>query len=135
MDLIKTAPQKERAQSMLKMTLLIEKRINLQDRKTMCALIIADYYEIIKELLTAFMLIEGYKVLNHKDLIEYSAENYRILTKNEISSIDTLRILRNRISYEGYNTDPSYLTRNETRFKGIITKLRAKILKNAVARI
>ncbi len=56
---------------------LIEERIKLQNRKRMTALIISDYYEIIKELLTALLLLDGYKTLSHKDLIDYIEKNYK----------------------------------------------------------
>ena len=63
MDLIKITPDKE--------------RIKLQDRKRMTALILSDYYEIIKELSTALLLLDGYKTLSHKDLIDYVNTNYK----------------------------------------------------------
>ena len=46
MELIRIAPDKEKARNILKMVSLIEERIMEQDRKRMAALIISDYYEI-----------------------------------------------------------------------------------------
>ena len=66
MGLIKITPNKERARSILEMTKLISERIKSQDKIKMASLIISDYYEIIKELITAVLLIEGYKTLGHK---------------------------------------------------------------------
>ncbi len=129
MDLIKVTPDKERVRSILKMTELIEKRIKIQDKETMAALILVDYYEIIKELLTALLLLDGYKTLSHKDLIEYLDQNYAEFGKHEISVMDDLRVLRNRIAYEGFFVDSSYLKRNEKIFKIIIQKLRQLIKK------
>jgi len=124
MDLIRISPDIERARNILKMVALIQERIKTQDRIVMSALIIADYYEVIKELITAILLIDGYKTLSHKDLIEYIREKYKEFTANEISILDDLRIMRNRVSYEGFFVEPSYLNRNESLFKLTIKKLK-----------
>jgi len=124
MDLIKITPDKERAKSILKMTSLIEERIKRQDRKKMAALIIADYYEIIKELVTAILLIDGYRTLSHRDLVDYLKKRYPEFSEYEITLLNDLRILRNRVAYEGFFIQPTYLIRNESAFKAIIRKLR-----------
>jgi len=124
MDLIKITPDNEKARSILKMTELIEERINNQDRKKMGALITADYYEILKELITAVLLMDGYKTLIHRDLIEYLREKYKEFSSYELSFLDDLRVLRNRISYEGFFIEPSYLGRNESLLKSLILKLK-----------
>jgi len=123
MELIKITPDKEKARSIVKMVSLIKERIKKQERDKMAALIIADYYEIIKELITAILLIDGYKTLSHKDLIDYIKEKYKEFSIHEISVLDDLRVLRNRIAYEGFFIEPSYLERNEPLFKEIIGKL------------
>ena len=76
----------------------------------MAALIISDYYEIIKEMITAILLLDGCKTLSHKDLIDYLKENYKEITSHELSLLDELRVLRNRIAYEGFFIEPSLLT-------------------------
>ncbi|MEK6861000.1 MAG: hypothetical protein AABY07_03425 [Nanoarchaeota archaeon] len=128
MEIIKITPDKERAKSILKMTCLIEERIKIQNKEKMAALIITDYYEIIKELITAILLIDGYKILSHKDLIDYLKEKYfDKFNAYDVSVLDDLRILRNRIAYEGFFVEPSYLDRNETVFTKIIKKLKELI--------
>ena len=124
MDLIKITPNKERAISILKMIFLFEERIKTQDKLKMASLILADYYEIIKELATAILLVDGYKTLSHKDLIDYLEERYSEFDANEISIVNNLRVLRNRIAYEGFLIEISYLNRNESLFKNIICKLK-----------
>jgi len=124
MDLIKITPNKERAKNILEVAFLIEERIRIQDKTKMASLIISDYYEVIKELITAVLLIDGYKTLSHKDLIEYIKEKCKDFSQQEIFVLDNLRILRNRIAYEGYKIDISYLTKNEALFKAIIKKLK-----------
>ena len=124
MEIIKITPDKEKAKSIMKMSLLIEERIQTQNLEKMAALILVDYYEIMKELMTAVLLCDGFKTLSHKDLIDYLQEYEKEFTLFEISLLDEMRILRNRISYDGFFTEPSYLIRNESFFKGIIRKLR-----------
>lgn len=124
MDLIKITSDKERAISILKMISLLEERIKTQDKLKMAVLIVSDYYEIIKELITAVLLTDGYKTLSHKDLVDYLKERYSQFDANEISVLDDLRILRNRITYEGFLIEVPYLNRNESLFKNIINKLK-----------
>lgn len=124
MELIRITADKEKARNILKMVSLIEERMMKQDRKKMAALIISDYYEIIKEIITAILLIEGYKTLSQKDLIEYIKLNHKKCTMHEISILDNLRVMRNRVAYEGFFIEPSYLDRNEASFRIIIGKLK-----------
>ena len=63
--------------------------------------IIEEYYEIIKELLTSSMYLQGFKTLSHKALIEYSAKNIMSLSTQDMNLIDELRIKRNNIVYYG----------------------------------
>jgi hypothetical protein len=127
MDLIKITPDKEKARSILRMAELIEERIINQSRAKMAALIVADYYEVLKELITAMLLIDGYKTLSHKDLIEYLDAKYKEFDSHEIAIMDDLRILRNRISYEGFFVETSYLERNEDLLKSLVKKLKVMI--------
>ena len=129
MDLIRITPDKEKAKSIIKMISLIEKRIKTQNKKEMAALIIVDYYEIIKELIVALLLIDGYKTLSHKDLIDYIKEKYKEFDNYEISILDDLRVLRNRITYEGFFIEFSYLNRNEYLFISLINKLKNLVKK------
>lgn len=91
----------------------------------MAALIITDYYEIIKELITAILLTDGYKTLSHRDLLDYLKDEYPQFDENDMSNLNDLRILRNRVAYEGFFIEPSYLNRNENLFKSIIKKLKS----------
>ena len=127
MDLIKITPDNERAKSIIKMISLIEERIEKQDKIKFSSLIIADYYEIIKELITAVLLIDGYKTLSHKDLVDYLKEKYSEFSQYDLSVIDSIQALRNRIAYEGFFIEHSYLNRNEDYFKKIIQKLKILI--------
>ncbi len=131
MDLIKITPDKEKARSILKMTALLLERINKSDKEKFASLIITDYYEIIKELLTAILLIDGYKTLSHKDLLDYVKEGYKEFSEYEISLLDELRVLRNRIAYDGFFVETPYLKRKEPEILKIIKKLH-KFIENKV---
>jgi hypothetical protein len=127
MDLIKITPDKDKAKSIVRMTSLIEERIKKCNRREMAALIITDYYEIIKELIISIILVNGYKTLNDKDLIEYIKEKHKEFNPSEITFLEDLRVLKDRISYEGFFVEPSYLERNEEYFRNMIKKLRGII--------
>ncbi|MGD9276576.1 MAG: hypothetical protein PVJ67_05365 [Candidatus Pacearchaeota archaeon] len=127
MGLIKVTPDKEKSKNILEMINLIEERIKVQDKDKFSSLIISCYYEIIKELITILLLIDGYKTLSHKDLIVYLKSNYSEISSSEIMLVDNLRIVRNRISYEGTKIDFSYLENKEIKIKQIIKKLKSLV--------
>ena len=128
MNLIKITPDNEKAKSIIKMVSLIEERIKIQDKDKLAALIVADYYEVIKELITALLLTEGYKTLSHKDLIDY-LKDYKEFNNFELAILDDLRVLRNRIAYDGFFVESSYLKRNKENIKKIIDKLKGLLNK------
>jgi len=85
--------------------------------------IIEEYYEIIKELITAFMYNSGFKTLSHKALVEFAKENIKTLTSAEISLIDELRIKRNNIVYYGETVNNEFLKARKSVIDWIIEKL------------
>lgn len=129
MELKRVTPDIEKARSILRTIRLIEKRIGLQDRKEMSALILTDYYEIVKELITALLLLDGYKSLSHKDLLTYLSEKRSDLNQHEQTILDDMRILRNRILYDGLTLEPAYLKRNEGQYQQIVRKLKGLVRK------
>ena len=62
---------KEKAKSLIKVVELREKNIAKINNDEFVTLIIEDYYEIIKELITAIMSIDGWKTVSHEILIGY----------------------------------------------------------------
>lgn len=85
--------------------------------------IIEEYYEIIKELLTAFIYNSGFKTLSHKSLVEFANNKIKTLSSVEISLIDELRITRNNIVYYGETVTKKFLGKREPSIKQIISKL------------
>ena len=93
--------------------------------------IIEEYYEIIKELLTALMYMDGYKTLSHVKLIEYFSSNYNQLNEKEIKLIDTLRKFRIGIVYYGKKISKDFLVNHEISIKWII-KILLDLVKNKI---
>jgi len=90
--------------------------------------IVEEYYEIIKELITAIMYSDGFKTLSHKSLISYLEKNYKEFNKGEIILIDELRKLRNNIVYYGQKINQDFLINNKDEINEIIGKLREVVV-------
>lgn len=120
--LIKVSEDKEKAKSINKMANAIVQRIDLTDKEKFSSLVISDYYEVIKELITAILACEGLKTLSHKILIEQS-KKFSGINESDYYLIDELRIIRNMINYDGFFVEPEFLQRKEEDIKIIIKKL------------
>ena len=119
----------EKIKSIIKMT-DIELRIisNIEVNKDTASKLAKDYYEIIKELLTALLLSRGLKSSNHECLISFFKANFAE-HEYEAKLIHELKNIRNRVSYDGYFVDEDYITKNKLEFNQII-----KLLKNLISR-
>lgn len=123
-DLINMTPNPERAKALLAQVEVRLKDARSKDPGEFATLIIEAYYEIIKELLTALLAVDGYKTLSHTTLIEYLRTTYnKIFTENEIRTCDELRKIRNRISYEGFLITKDYHDRKSITALVLIAKL------------
>jgi len=123
-ELLRVTSDKEKARSILKM---VETRLELLltiDQDKFSSPVFADYYEVIKELITVILLLDGFKTLSHKALIEYLQKNYKQFTGYEIAFLDDFRITRNKISYNGFFIKPDYLKRKKQDILKIISKLK-----------
>ncbi len=119
----------EKAQSLLKLVELREQDL-VAKREEFVTLIIEGYYEIIKELITAIMAIDGWKTVSHELLVGYLARFYhREFFSSEIQFIDQLRKIRNDIDYRGIMVNVGYLRRNKQPILDIITKLKQTVQK------
>src|SRR3989344_8406291 len=90
----RVTPDKEKAKALLQVVELREKNIASMKADEFSTLIIEGYYEIIKELITAIMAIDGWKTLSHELLVGYLAKFYKDFSNAEISLIDQLRKTR-----------------------------------------
>ncbi|MFH2020245.1 MAG: hypothetical protein ABIJ34_02460 [archaeon] len=84
------------------------------------SVIAVDYYEVIKELLVAFLLKNGLKSDNHECLISFFKEtcpqyDYEARVMHE------LKYYRNRASYDGEFIKMDYVERNKAEFDHIIS--------------
>ncbi len=127
--IIKIKPDLKKVESMVEMANLRKRSISLLDTKKFCVIIFENYYEIIKELVSALILIEGFKSVrenSHKDLIDF-LEKYNEFSDKEIFFIHDLRVRRNKSSYDGKQIDFSYLISKENEINEIIKKLKSLI--------
>jgi len=119
----KIKPDRQMASAILRM---IEVRMQaleeLKGRREFASLIVEDYYEIIKEALTALMAIDGYKTLSHEVLIAYMKEFYPQFSDAEILLADSLRQTRNKIAYRGFFVSPDFVERNEAKMRELALK-------------
>ncbi len=124
-DLIKMTPNPERAKNIILQTELRLKDAKNKDPAEFATLIIEAYYEVIKELLTALLAVDGYKTLSHTTLIDYLREHYENqFTDHDLHTIDELRKTRNRIAYEGFMVTRDYHDRKTATALSIIAKLK-----------
>ncbi len=125
-NIIRITPDLERTKSIIKMAEANIQRIKETDASRFASGITKDYYDVIRELISAIMLADGYKTYGegaHKSAIGLVCQKYE-LKEHETRMIEDLRILRNKISYDGYFVDEDYLNRNSIRISDIIKKLR-----------
>jgi len=128
-DLREVTPDREMAESLLKMIEIRSDALKLLDAKKHTSIIVDGYYEIIKEAITALMAVDGYKTTSHEVLIGYLKEFHDAFSDYEIRFIDEMRKIRNKINYKGFFVKEDYLRRNMLEIKNITSKLTA-ILKN-----
>ncbi|MBW2965578.1 hypothetical protein KY342_00575 [Candidatus Woesearchaeota archaeon] len=130
--LIKITPNKEKAKSILKMVENTLDMIRIIDVSKFSSNITKEYYEIIRELISIVLLLDGYKTIGegaHKKLIEYLESNYNQFGNYEILLIDDLRKIRNKIAYDGFFVKEEYIQRNLEDIQKIISKLKEIISK------
>ena len=67
--------------------------------------VIKEYYEVIRELTTIIVLLDGYKTqgeMAHKELLEYLSSHHKDFSEQEVRFMEELRITRNKIAYDGF---------------------------------
>src|SRR3989344_8341743 len=127
-DVSKMTPDKEKARSLLLIVALREKDLKTKSEE-FTTLIVEGYYEIVKELITAILSLDGYKTVSHELLIGYLAEYHKEFSSAQIMTIDKLRIARNDIAYRGVMIKPDYLARTNTAILEIISKLKEIVVR------
>lgn len=122
----KIHPDKQKADSLIKMAEITLKRLNEIDSTKYPSNTLKDYYDIIHQLIEALTLSEGVKFRGesaHKELIDYVSKKYSFEEQTRIF-LQEMRDYRNRISYEGFNINENYILTNQHKIGKIIDKIK-----------
>lgn len=115
----------ERIKSIVRIALLrLERARNIKVKSV--SLIVEDYYEVIKELLTAYLLKNGLRSRNHQCLITYFYRE-NLDYESEAHIISQMSFFRNRLDYYGEEIPEEFYKKNKEDFEKII-----KILINLI---
>ncbi|MBI2629813.1 hypothetical protein HYW76_01805 [Candidatus Pacearchaeota archaeon] len=90
-------------------------KINLES----VSFIVEDYYEVIKELLVAYMLKYGMRSKNHQCLISFFYKNNKDYEQETII-ISQMSFFRNRLDYYGEDIPMEFYSKNKDDFERII---------------
>ena len=126
-ELIKITPDKEKAKSILAMVETTLEMILGINQSKFPSHVTKEYYGVVRELISILLLLDGYKTLGesaHKRMIEYLEKNYKEFDGSEIFLIDNLRIVRNKIEYDGFFVKEEYIKKKKELLQNIIKKLK-----------
>ena len=84
--------------------------------------VVEDYYEVIKELLVAYLLLAGLRSQNHQCLISYFAKQHSDHDQKTILMAQ-MSYFRNRLGYYGESIPLSFYEKNKKEFQEIIVFL------------
>ena len=127
--IIKITPDRERAKMILKR---IEEWISYLphiDTNKFYSIKAENYYEIIRELIGALILLSGSKTVGenaHKELIELLSKDNKFY-EEEIRLIDDLRIRRNKFLYEAKRIELIYVENNKNKLESLISKIKKEL--------
>ncbi len=125
----KIEPDQDRVRNMLKMIEIRQKFWDSLDvilDEEFSSLLVEGYYEIIKELLTAYLNLNGLESSNHECLIRYFQKENPTFNV-EAEKIDELRQVRNKVDYRGFFVKKEFFERNRLEYQHII-----KLLQNLI---
>ncbi len=88
--------------------------------------IVEDYYEVIKELLIAYLLKNGLRSKNHQCLISYFLKEHPEL-ETECVLIQQMSFFRNRLTYYGENIPMKFYLKNKKNFEFLIKLILEKL--------
>ncbi|MEK6823956.1 MAG: hypothetical protein AABY06_02875 [Nanoarchaeota archaeon] len=84
--------------------------------------VVEDYYEVMKELLVAYLLKNGMRSKNHQCLISYFYKQNPNKEK-ETYLISQMSFFRNRLGYYGEDIPMGFYTKNKEDFEKIIKSI------------
>jgi len=88
--------------------------------------VVEDYYEVIKELLIAYLLKKGLRSKNHQCLISYFYKENRDY-EGEAYLISQMSFFRNRLNYYGEDIPMEFFEKNKNEFERIIELIMNRI--------
>ncbi len=92
-----------------------ETKVNLEN----VSFVVEDYYEVIKDLLVAYLLKNGLRSKNHQCLISYFYKN-NLQYEREAILISQMSFFRNRLNYYGEDIPMEFFKKNRNDFEEII---------------
>jgi|SRR3989344_837118 len=123
----KAEVDKKRIESLLEKTRLRLKRArNTELNSETVSLIVEDYYEVIKELLVAFLLKNGLRSNNHQCLISYFYKENPDYEKQAFLILQ-MSFFRNRLNYYGESIPLEFYEKNKKEFENIIEIIKTLI--------
>ena len=85
-----------------------------------------DYYEVLKELLTGYMLSFGMRSQNHQCLISFFYQQNKD-SENDVNLMQEMSFYRNRLNYYGEQIPDSFYENHKEDFEKIIKLLLGKL--------
>lgn len=120
--IIKTRPDRQKSNSLIKMAKITLERLEKTDMEKYPSNTLVDYYDVIHKLMEALIIRTGIKVKGegaHQELIEHIAKQ-KIIDEQTRRFLQQMRDYRNRIAYEGFMVNKNYISLNNARIKNII---------------
>lgn len=119
----KVSPDPERVGSIKKMALLRLARARSEKvSQSTISLIVEDYYEVIKELLVAYLLKNGLRSKNHQCLISYFYKENQGMER-EANLISQMSFFRNRLGYYGEKIPFDFYESKKEEFEHLVDVL------------
>ena len=97
----------------------LERANNTKISENTILFVVEDYYEVIKELLVAYLLKSGMRSKNHQCLFSYFYKKHPEY-ETEIVIISQMSFFRNRLCYYGESIPPEFYEKNKDQFTKII---------------
>lgn len=122
-------PDPAKARALVKMADRMRARIRATDVEEFPSQVLRDHYGLLHNLMEALAALEGVKTEGrgaHAELIDWTCETVD-LAEAQRDFLHRLRQHRNRISYEGFFVDASFLSRNADKLDVLSDALREAV--------
>lgn len=119
----KVSPDPERVESIKEMALLrLEQTGSMEVSEKSVSFIVENYYEIVKELLVAYLLKNGLRSKNHQCLISYFYKENPEMEREAIL-IKQMSFFRNRLGYYGEKVPYDFYESKKEEFEHLVDVL------------